>query len=136
MLLGTPESETEDMIRETVERTDLGGGLAHVVTAWKGREKAGEPFELLGLCDGFELDLGDGHGPLELEMDRAYQEWTRRAHLVWPDGEIDFSNSARRLLELAQLLRRDEVFEALQEWAAQDAAADVAERALTQEGRR
>lgn len=114
----------DDMIRETIETTDLGAGLARLSTAWKGREAAGAPFELLGLSDGFALDLGDGRPPLELEIDRDFEEWRRRARLLWPDGEIDTSNSARRLVELAHMLRRDEVFLALVEWAAQDAAAD------------
>jgi hypothetical protein len=128
MLLGTSTNEYEDdLIRELVETTDLGGGLRRVVTAWKGRENRNGPFELLGLCDGFELDLGDSREPLELELDRNHQEWKRTCHLLWPDGQIDAANSARRLVELARLLRRDEVFAALQEWAAEDAASDLAE---------
>lgn len=122
-----------DIWRDELERTDLGGGLFRLLGVWRATDGPGGPVVDLGTSIVYELRLANGDA-LEAEIDTNANEIRRHVHLLWPSGTVDCANTARQLAQLAGLLARPEVREALAEWADEDAAADVAERAARQEG--
>jgi hypothetical protein len=124
MLLGT--SADSDLVRHELERTDLGNGLARLLVVWRGRESPTSPFEDLGTCHVFQLQLGAA--VIEIEIDTNYQEWRRNVHILFPDGTLDISNTALQLWQLRQLLNRPEVGEAIGDWTSEDKAAERAEQ--------
>lgn len=115
-----------DMIREVITSVDLGAGLVREATQYTYRERAGAPVEFFGDCESYALTVQAGR--IEVEIDDN-MDFRRRVHVIFPSGLTDVSNTPAQLLDLAQLLRRDEVFRSLIRWAAEDAAADAAEKA-------
>jgi hypothetical protein len=127
-----PPTDDADMWRDELERTDLGGGLARLLTMWRYREAPGAEVADLGAAIVYELRPAAGAEPVEveIEIDPDARFVHRRVHILWYSGAYtaDISNTAAQLGELAALLARPEVREALSTWAAEDAAVDAAER--------
>lgn len=121
-LLAEAEAAGVDDIRIVEARTDLGAGLEALRARYYGRDEAGEPLADLGGVEVFRLN------GLELEMETNAADLHRRAHLTFPDGTVDSSNTALHLIWLRDLLLRPEVGAALFRWADEDAAADAAEK--------
>lgn len=130
-----------DLWRETIACTDLGDGLSHLHITWRGRDDSGAIVDL-GDGDAYALCIEGEEQPIEIGIDRNAADWYRQVHLLWPDGTVCISNTARQLVQLGELLRRPAVAEAVAAWAAEDAAADaasaawLAERQAGQEGGR
>lgn len=119
-------SAIDTLERTPVLRLQMGDDLSRETAIYTYREDAAYPVDMLGRCDAYALRLPEGE--ISIEMDDNL-DFGRKVHICFPSGTLDANNSAAQLLQLAHLLRRDDVFKALQTWAAQDRAAEARDRA-------
>ena len=121
-----PTEDDGGFQRELADRQDLGDGLSKDRVLYLHQEAPSAAPEVLGVCEGYTLQTPKGE--MSIEMD-GNLDFHRRVTIHFPSGRLDALNTAKQLLLIAQLVRRDEVYAALERWVAEDAAANVADLA-------
>lgn len=112
-----------EMARARVARTDLGGGLSCDTIRYTYHEPD-DTFEAYGYSEAYALQLP--HGELVLEIDIS-SDFHRNVGMIETNGRGDHHFSAAEWLQIADLLRRDEMYAALKRWAHEDAKWSEAE---------
>jgi hypothetical protein len=104
--------QLDTLERHIITSTDLGAGL-HQEAAIYTYQEANRPVECFGHCVAFR------YHDLTIEMETVFVDH-RKVGMLQGDS-ADHLFSAAEWVQIAELVRRDEVFAALQQWAAEDA---------------
>lgn len=103
----------DELERHVIETVDLGAGLRQEATVYLFQEREDEPAECYGRCVAFS------YRDLTIEMDTEFIKYRKVGMLKGDTADHLFS--AAEWVKIAELVRRDEVYAALQQWAAEDA---------------